>query len=273
MNQQNRKKIRYSSKTNNMKKILFLLIALVMLPIASSVNAQKRKVTPTSKTTTTGKSTSTTSGSSTDDPYQRALRLCNGENYVQGVFGNGAGVDPKTDKATIEVIPFGDLGYTIILKADGPSFDTLQEATGKPLYYSFSGKNIRLQTISEADAQGFVVMNGAAGLAGLIKVKQGWMMSLENEMQNDGSGVINYEVHKGMTVDEVKVQAEELGGAQLQKRGVQGNYTVYSLLWLDMKKQYDGFGRNNYHYNATNDKEYIRFYFDAKGKLAKWIMR
>ena len=159
-----------------------------MLPIASSVNAQKRKVTPTSKTTTTGKSTSTTSGSSTDDPYQRALRLCNGENYVQGaftctvplygvgVFGNGAGVDPKTDKATIEVIPFGDLGYTIILKADGPSFDTLQEATGKPLYYSFSGKNIRLQTISEADAQGFVVMNGAAGLAGLIKLKQGRMM-------------------------------------------------------------------------------------------------
>ncbi len=268
-----------------MKKILFLLIALVMLPIASSVNAQKRKVTPTPKTTTTGKSTSTTSGSSTDDPYQRALRLCNGGNYVQGaftftvplygvgVFGNGAGVDPKTDKATIEVIPFGDLGYTIILKADGPSFDTLQEATGKPLYYSFSGKNIRLQTISEADAQGFVVMNGAAGLAGLIKVKQGWMMSLDNEMQNDGSGVINYEVHKGMTVDEVKVHADEIGGAKLQKRGVQGNYTVYSLLWLDIKKQYDGFGRNNYHYNATNDKEYIRFYFDAKGKLAKWIMR
>ena len=268
-----------------MKKILFLLIALVMLPIASSVNAQKRKQASTQKTTTTKKSTSTTSESSTDDPYQRALRLCNGGNYVQGafictvplygvgVFGNGAGVDPKTDKATIEVIPFGELGYTIILKADGPSFDTLQKATGKPLYYSFSGKNIRLQNISEADAQGFVVMNGAAGLAGLIKVKQGWMMSLDNEMQNDGSGVINYEVHKGMTVDEVKVHAEELGGAKLQKRGVQGNYTVYSLLWLDIKKQYDGFGRNNYHYNATNDKEYIRFYFDAKGKLAKWIMR
>lgn len=36
-----------------MKKILFVLLALVMLPIASSVNAQKRKVTPTSKTTTT----------------------------------------------------------------------------------------------------------------------------------------------------------------------------------------------------------------------------
>ena len=256
-------------------------MVLVMLPIASSVNAQKRKVTPTSKTTTTGKSISTTSGSSTDDPYQRALRLCNGGNYVQGaftctvplygvsVFGNGAGVDPKKDKATIEVIPFGELGYTIILKADGPTFDTLQN----PLYYSFSGKNKRLQAISKADAQGFVVMSGAAGLAGLIKVKQGWMMSLENEMQNDGSGVINYEVHKGMTVDEVKVHAEELGGAKLQKRGVQGNYTVYSLLWLDMKKQYDGFGRNNYHYNAPNDKEYIRFYFDAKGKLAKWIMR
>lgn len=30
-----------------MKKILFLLMLLVMLPIASSVSAQKRKVTPT----------------------------------------------------------------------------------------------------------------------------------------------------------------------------------------------------------------------------------
>lgn len=268
-----------------MKKILFLLMVLVMLPIALSVNAQKRKVTPTSKTTTTGKSTSTTSGSSTDDPYQRALRLCNGENYVQGaftctvplygvnIFGNGAGIDPKKDKATIEVIPFGELGYTIILKADGPTFDTLQKATGHPLYYSFSGKNKRLQTISEADAQGFVVMSGAAGLAGLVKVKQGWMMVLDNEMQNDGSGVINYDFHKGMTLAEVKAHTDEIGGAQFQKRGVQGNYTVYSLLWLDIKKQYDGFGRNNYHYNATNDKEYIRLYFDAKGKLAKWIMR
>lgn len=252
-----------------------------MLPIALSVSAQKRKQASTQKTTTTKKSTSTTSGSSTDDPYQRALRLCNGGNYVQGaftctvplygvsVFGNGAGVDPKKDKATIEVIPFGELGYTIILKADGPTFDTLQN----PLYYSFSGKNKRLQTISEAGAQGFLVMDGTAVLAGLIKVKQGWMMSLENEMQNDVNGVINYDFHKGMTVEEVKAHTDEIGGALLQKRGVQGNYTVYSLLWLDIKKQYDGFGRNNYHYNATNDKEYIRFYFDAKGKLAKWIMR
>lgn len=269
-----------------MKKILFLLMALVMLPIASSVNAQKRKVTPTSKTTTTGKSSSTTSGSSTDDPYQRALRLCNGGNYVQGAFtctvplygmnilGNSAGVDSKTHKATVEVIPFGDLGYTIILKADGPSFDTLQNATGKPFYYSFSGKNKRLQTVSEADAQGFVVMSGAAGLAGLIKVKEGWVMTLDNQMENDDvKGVMNYEIHKGMTLAEDKAHTDEIGGAQLQKRGVQGNYTVYSLLWLDIKKQYDGFGRDNYHYNATNDKEYIRLYFDAKGKLAKWIMR
>lgn len=264
-----------------MKKILFLLMALVMLPIASSVNAQKRKLTPTSKTTTTGKSSSTTSGTSTDDPYQRALRLCNGENYVQGAFtctvplfglsiaGNNAGVDPKTDKATIEVIPFGELGYTIIVKADGPTFDTIQKATGYPLYYSFSGQNMRLQTVSDAQAQGFTIQNGSATLAMLGKTKEGWILV----MPGGGNGVMNYEVHKGMTVAEVKVHADELDGVQLQKRGVQGNYTIYSLLWLDMKKQYDGFGRDNYHYNATNDKEYIRLYFDAKGKLAKWIMR
>ena len=102
----------------------------------------------------------------------------------------------------------------------------------------------------------------------LGKGKEGWVLVVTG----DGNG-LNYDIHKGMTIAEVKAHADELGGAQLQKRGVQGNYTVYSLLWLDMKKQYDGFGRNNYHYNATNDKEYIRFYFDAKGKLAKWIMR
>ncbi len=263
-----------------MKKILFLLIALVMLPIASSVNAQKRKQASTQKITTTKKSTSTTNVSSTDDPYQRALRLCNGENYVQGAFtctvplfglslaGNITGVDPKTDKATIEVIPFGELGYTIIVKADGPTFDTVQKATGMHVYYSFSGRNIRLQTVSDAQAQGFTVQNGSATLAMLGKGKEGWVLVVTG----DGNG-LNYDIHKGMTVAEVKAHADELGGAQLQKRGVQGNYTVYSLLWLDMKKQYDGFGRNNYHYNATNDKEYIRFYFDAKGKLVKWIMR
>ena len=77
-------------------------MVLVMLPIASSVNAQKRKQASTQKITTTKKSTSTTNVSSTDDPYQRALHLCNGGNYVQGaftctvplygvsVFGNGA---------------------------------------------------------------------------------------------------------------------------------------------------------------------------------------
>ena len=80
------------------------------------------------------------------------------------------------------------------------------------------------------------------------------------------------DVHIGMSVQDLQNVTADLGLSKIKLLRTEKGLKVYQLLWLDMQKRYYWFGDDDYNYELTNDKEYGRFYFDAAGKLVKWII-
>ena len=80
-----------------------------------------------------------------------------------------------------------------------------------------------------------------------------------------------FESHAGMTRLAVESKCKEVGFSRFEFTRNDGNMKVYSLLWLDMQKKQHWFGREDYHYELTNDKNYGSFWFDANDKLVKWV--
>lgn len=251
----------------------FFFIAFCILLVSATTNGQTRKKTYVKKSIK-----SAVSKNAVDD-YNRALRLRKGGKFVDAAFtitkplnflslpaGQQAPMNISTCKVSLEVIPFGREGNTIILNLDIPE---IREAGMEHIYYSWSGKDVHLYPSIEQGSQTLTILRGSKPQCYLIRMdskgKDTWATGIAAI-----DGAINYDIHKGMTKTELEDQCSELGLSRLKETGSIGNLTVYTLYWIDMQKRYDFLG--DYSYEVGNNKEYGRFYFDAQGKLAKWIL-
>lgn len=181
--------------------------------------------------------------------------------------------DPKTDKATLQVVNFGGDGNTISLSLDIKAVKDADPTVN--MEYTWSGKNLHLVKKNEAGGGvSYSVIRGSKTLCGaLMKVPKGdgtfaWAAQI---MTGEGTQTIS-DVHVGMNRLAVESKCRELGLSQFKFVRQEGNLKLYQLQWLDMKKKRDWFGTEDYHYEMTNDRPYGSFWFDENDKLVKWLL-
>lgn len=169
--------------------------------------------------------------------------------------------DKNNHKVTFEVINFGSDGNTVIITMD----------YGKDGVYSlsYSGKNLHVvPSYYEGKIGILAVLRGNHTDCASLAVAEGnWMLSLNGGKKTYAISSFK----KGMTRAEVEDALSDIGLSQFKFTRNSGNLKVYSLFWLDMKKQWNFLG-TDYKYQLRNDKRYGDFYFDAQGKLVKWIL-
>ncbi len=180
--------------------------------------------------------------------------------------GDPTATDPSRHKVTFEIINFGNDGNTVICTLELGQ-DGIDAGVGSNATFSWSGKNLHVLPGYGGGAGMLAVLRGSKDCAGLM-VKDGkWGL-----MINTGSNTYTIsDFKKGMTRAEVESVVGQLGMSQFKFTRNSGNLKVYSLFWLDQKKRYNYFG-TDYHYEMRNDKKYGDFYFDAQGKLVKWLL-
>lgn len=187
---------------------------------------------------------------------------------LSGLIANGSGVaaDPSKHKVTFEIINFGNNGNTVILTLELGQ-DGIDAGIGSTTTYSWSGQNLHVVPGYGGGAGMLAVLRGSKDCGALIGSGGKWVASV-----NSGSNTYTInDFKKGMTRAEVESVVGQLGMSQFKFTRNSGNLKVYSLFWLDMKKQYNFFG-TDYKYQMRNDKKYGDFYFDAQGKLVKWLL-
>ena len=197
---------------------------------------------------------------------------------IAGVMLNGGQypVDEKNHKATLEIVNFGDQGNTAILTIDLPSVREADPSVDN-MEYAWSGKNLHVVKKKENGGDVYAIMRISRNpimCGSLIEVKKNdgtsvWVALISP--QNDNTRCIS-DIHAGMTRLAVESKCKELGLSQFKFVRNDGNMKVYELQWLDMQKKQHWFGREDYHYEVTNDKTYGSFWFDANDKLVKWLM-
>ena len=212
------------------------------------------------------------SGLTMNNIIPEAKKLTAGNEYIKGNFrikvpislvsfvGEMSATDPEKDFATLEVIDFGNLGNTILISIEIASADLY--AT-----FSFSGENAYICPTTQGGNDMFAMVRkiSQSGMVGALAPMEGkWALLL---MSKDG---LVSSFHKGMKRSEVQEICGQLGLSSFKETGKTAKYTICSLYWLDMQKQYDIFG--NYNYQMRNDKKYGDFYFDANGRLMKWFL-
>ena len=181
--------------------------------------------------------------------------------------------DAATNKATITNWNFGADGNTAVLKLDLPE---VRELVASDMEFTWSGKNLHIIKALDKGNNVYIItrVNSSpiqcASLMEITKDGQKVWVAMIPE-QNDNTRCIS-DVHAGMTRLAVESKCKEVGFSRFEFTRNDGNMKVYSLLWLDMKKKQDWFGREDYHYELTNDKNYGSFWFDANDKLVKWVM-
>lgn len=198
-----------------------------------------------------------------------AKKLTGGGDYINGNFrlkvpirvvgalNDKSIVDPSTSSATIELMDFSDQGKTVLITPDIPEL-------GESWNTTISGKNVNLGIGRKNDVDVFVVVKGNKPIATIGKTEGQWVCML---ISVDG---ITNDLYRGMTISEVESIAKKLGLSSFKQTGKTTKYTIYSIYWLDMRKQYNA-SRTDYQYQVRNDKKYADFYFDAQGRLMKWI--
>jgi len=170
---------------------------------------------------------------------------------------------PKSSgKAVLEVISFGAAGNTILIDWE------ISEGTERlNKTYSWSGSDVHLVPSYEGGTGSFVVMRGRTVCGGLVKNNGKWILIIR---AGDAERTVS-NLRRGMTPAEVESVFSDLGGSQFKYTADSGNMKVYSLLWFRNVKRYNP-SRTDYKYALRNDEKYADFYFDAQGKLVKWIM-
>lgn len=206
-----------------------------------------------------------------DATIDAAMKMTKGGKYLDANYkitkpltaivsnGNAIGTDASQHKVTFEIISFGNEGNTVIMKLDTGE-------AGTPTF-SWSGKNLHVKPGYGGGAGMLTVLRGSTECGGLGVAQGKWMAVV-----NTGSNTYTiHEFEKGMTRAEVENVVCQLGLSQFKFTRNSGNLKVYSFFWLDQKKRYNFFG-TDYHYEMRNDKKYGDFYFDAQGKLVKWLL-
>lgn len=177
--------------------------------------------------------------------------------------------------ANIEVMDFGTQGKTIVLTFECPDLTEAAKEEGtdaKTLtYFSWSGKKVHLAKNINNGIVTYVIMRGtlqnmACGAAYQEGVENGPMLLIKND---NGSGTLNYDVHKGMSRAELEPKVN-MWGMKFEHTRNSGNLRVWTVKWLSIDKVYDLWGdvRN---FELNNDAKYADFYFDANDRLVKWF--
>ena len=185
-------------------------------------------------------------------------------------------LDEKTHKATLRIYNFGDQGNTVVLTLDLPSVREADPSVDN-MEYTWSGKNLHVIKKKEngGDVYAITRVNRSPLMcASLMEVvldngSRVWAPMIPE--QNDNTRCIS-DIHSGMTRLAVESKCKELGFSQFKFVRNDGNMKVYELQWLDMQKKQHWFGREDYHYEVSNDKTYGSFWFDSNDKLVKWLM-
>lgn len=232
-----------------MKKILFQSVLLVMgLLLSTNVFAQK------------------------DNTIEEAMRLTKGGNFLDANYKitkplsgvvdfngkDGEKADPSKHKVTFEIMHFGSEGNTVLIVID-------YAEKGK-YTLCWSGKNIKVAPMKEKGGGLLMILRNNTDVCGsLAYVENKWLCMLNKDQKNH---VIS-ELAKGMTRAEVEDKMTEPGVCQLKFARKSGNLDVYTLMGVGTKKVYR-FG--GYHYQMGLNKRMADFYFDANGKLVKWLL-
>ena len=173
--------------------------------------------------------------------------------------GSPQPADETKHKVSFEIINFGTEGNTVLMTLD----------LGEDGSTTFSWSGPRLHVVpGYGDGAGMLAVQRGATTCGALITSQGKWIA----MINKGSDTYTIsDFNKGMTRAQVETVVGKLGMSQFKFTRNSGNLKVYSLFWLDQKKQYNFLG-TDYHYELRNDKKYGDFYFDAQGKLVKWLL-
>lgn len=213
-----------------------------------------------------------------DPTIDAAMKMTKGGNFLDTNYkvtkplsaaiidGSVTKADPSKNKVTFEIINFGNDGNTVLLTVDVGQ-KGIDAGIGRTVTWSWSGKNLHVVPGYFEGVGSLNVVRGNTMCGGLGFLEWGW-----GAIINTGSNTYTlHEFKKGMTRAEVESVVGQLGLSQFKFTRNNGNLKVYSLFWLDMKKQYNFFG-TDYKYQMRNDKKYGDFYFDAQGKLVKWLL-
>ncbi len=189
-------------------------------------------------------------------------------NFAKAKFGNGQMTlveNPNTSTATLEVINFGTKGNTIIM--------TIEFTEAGKRYvknFSWSGPDVKLMPFSQDGVQGLIVArnNESTSCGVLAKDTEGKWTVIVNA--GDAEQTMSF-LKKGMLVKDVQAEWAKGGMGNFKYTHNSGNMKVYTLYGLSTTKRYNP-SRTDYKYVARNDAKYGEFYFDAQGKLVKWLL-
>ena len=206
-----------------------------------------------------------------DATIDAAIKLTNGgmfldKNYVitkpltvLSMEGKNYNIDPSKNKATLEIINFKGNGNTVIM--------TIDLGTEGVFTFSWSGKNVHVVP-AYVNGPGMLSVMRGDKVCGVLGTTDGiWLAAIPTT--KDTYCISDFK--KGMSRAEVEKALSGLGVSQFKLTRNEGNLQIYSLFWIDMKKRYNALG-TDYSYSMTNDKKYGDFYFDARGKLVKWLL-
>ena len=170
----------------------------------------------------------------------------------------------------IEIIEFGEEGRTVLFYYYQKDGNKIEEYT-----FTLSGKDVYVTPTVLKDLPTFVIFKGKKAFASLMRAKATdsektgmtyyWVPAIINEVP----GLIN-NFYRGQTRAQVEAICGRLGLSSFKETGKTNKYTISSLFWVDIEKQYDIF--DDYHYQMRTDKKYGDFYFNAEGKLMKWFL-
>lgn len=210
----------------------------------------------------------------------RAKKLMAGSKYLDKSFtlskdasiiildGQSYNLGDETVKATLEVIPFGTAGNTIILDIDVPG----AKEQGITTAYSWSGKNVHLAPVVERGSDVYQILRGTTLCGALSRTKLNDGSYVWGAIVNaDNSTRTVSDIQKGMTKTEIESMCAELGLSKFKLLRQSGDLKIYGLYWVDLQKQYNLWG-TDYRYQVRNDKLYGEFYFNAQEKLVKWFV-
>ena len=235
-----------------MTKTIFLRFALIMVALTLTMNtvAQKDATIESAKKLMRG-------GEFLDVNY-KVTKPMSGL-FINDKFGPAA---PSAHKATLEIMNFGTDGNTVLIIIDLGDEGSFT--------FSWSGKNVHVLVDYDDEGTGiFAVVRGHTLCGALLTPEPGKWLA---KAWTGSNRFTTMDLKKGMTRAQVEtIVSKGLELSQFKFTRNSGNLKVYSLFWLHQEKRYNIFG-TDYKYELRNDKKYGDFYFDAQGKLVKWIV-
>ena len=169
-------------------------------------------------------------------------------------------LDASQDVISLEVMSFGDKGQTFYLDVNVPSGES-------HMNISWSGSRYRIMKASQNGTDAYVMVDGRTNkqlFIYSIVSSNGKLVAMLDLKSNDG---MISDIAKGMTVAEVKSKFTSLGiaNADFKESHKAGNLTVYVCRIANLRDNWNGTA-------SVTKKDYGHFYFDAQGKLVKWII-